>query len=147
VLKVAGVKAVSVMPNAPVGPAWRVVPQATNPFERAGAAPVNGETVAAEPLQDPPTGTVASSFTTTDVGTAGVNVLLIKSFRTERETKPFGVTGQEQQETNCSSSENAYTFAQMEPVRLAVVPDWFAAPRAPVFEILMTESPTFRFEA
>ena len=38
-------------------------------------------------------------FTTIDVGTVGVSVLLIKSCLTERETSPFGVTGQEQQET------------------------------------------------
>jgi hypothetical protein len=49
---------------------------------------------------------VARSLTTTDVGTAGVRVLLIKSLRAERETSPFGVTTQEQQAAICSSGEN-----------------------------------------
>jgi len=44
---------------------------------------------------------------TMEFGTAGVRVLLIKSFLAERETSAFGVTTQEQQEINCSSGENA----------------------------------------
>jgi hypothetical protein len=47
----------------------------------------------------------ASSLITMDVGTPGVRVLLIKSLRAERETNPSGVTGQAQQEINCSSGE------------------------------------------
>jgi hypothetical protein len=43
---------------------------------------------------------------TTEVGTAGVRVLLIKSSRTPRLLRPFGVTGQEQHEIICSSGEN-----------------------------------------
>ena len=50
-----------------------------------------------------------------DVGTPGVRVLLIKSLRAERETNPSGVTGQAQQEINCSSGEKVYTFTQMLP--------------------------------
>ena len=98
-------------------------------------------------MQLPPTGAVASSLITTAVGTAGVNVLLIRSFFTDRETKPFGVTGQEQQETNCSSGENAYTLAQKAPVVLAVVPELRLAPLAPELEMLITESPAARFAA
>jgi hypothetical protein len=57
----------------------------------------------------------ATIFTTMDVGTPGVSVLLIKSLRAERETNPSGVIGQAQQEINCSSGENVNTFAQMLP--------------------------------
>ena len=80
---------------------WIFVPQEARPEER-GAVPA----VAAELLQLPPLGTVASSLTTTDAGTVGVSVSLTRSVFTDSETSPFGVTGQEQQETNCSSGEN-----------------------------------------
>ena len=104
-------------------------------------------TAAAELLQLPPTGAVASNLITTAEGTAGVNVLLTRSVFTDNETRPFGVTGQEQQETNCSSGEKAYTLAQIAPVVLAVVPEFRLAPLAPELEILITESPTARFDA
>src|SRR5579863_4455330 len=84
-------------------------------------------------LQDPPL--VASSFTTTDVGRAGVKVLLIRSRFTPRLTSAFGVTLQEQQDTSCSSGENAYTFTQMLP------------PVAPVLVMLITDSPAARLAA
>ena len=70
-----------------------------------------------------------------DVGTPGVRVLLIKSLRAERETSAFGVTWQLQQEISCSSGENVYVFTQMLP------------PVAPVLVMLITESPTGRFDA
>ena len=107
--------------------------------------PAPGE--AAELEQLPPTGTLAYSLITIDVGTAGVSVLLIKSLLADSETSPFGVTGQEQHEIICSSGEKAYTFAQMAPVVLALVPAAKPAPLAPLFVMLITESPTFRFEA
>ena len=93
-LKVEGVNAVSVVEKVPAtGPAWLVVPQAANPGARVAVA-----TVPAEPTQVPPTGTVARILITPEDGLAGVRVLLIRSCCTESETKPFGVTGQEQQE-------------------------------------------------
>ena len=140
-LRVDGVNAVSVTAYCPAVGVWcNVVPQATIPGVVAPGAP-------AEFVQDPPTGTVASSFTTMDVGTAGVNVLLIRSLRADRFTNPFGVTGQEQQEIICSSGENAYTFTQIAPVVAADVPAANPAPRAPVLLMLITESPMFRLDA
>ena len=99
------------------------------------------ETAPAELLQVPPTGTVARIPTVIEVGVAGVSGLEIKSLTADRETNPFGVTGQEQHDTNSSSGENTYTFAQTAPVTLAVVPDCRPAFKAPVLEMLMTESP------
>ena len=126
-----------------VGNAWSVVPHEAKPG--ASVAPV---TPAAESVQLPPTGTVARILITIDVGTAGVRVLLIRSFLADRETRPFGVTGQEQQATICSSGENVYTFAQMEPPVLALVPEaCVTPPRAPVLVMLTTESPMFRLDA
>ena len=61
------------------------------------------ETLAAELMQVPPAGTLATSLTTIEFGTAGVRVLLIRSCFADRETNPFGVTGQEQQEMSCYS--------------------------------------------
>ena len=84
---------------------------------------------------------------TIEVGTAGVNVLLIRSCRADKETRPFGVTGHEQQEINCSSGENAYTFTQRAPVVEALVPAAKPAPRKPEFVMLITESPTARLDA
>ena len=109
------------------------------PFARVAAV-----TFAAELVQLRPSGTVASSLTTIAVGTAGVSVLLIRSFFAEREISPFGVTGHEQQEMSCSSGENAYTLTHSAPVMLAVVPDSSAAPRVPALVMLMTESPNPR---
>jgi hypothetical protein len=48
----------------------------------------------------------ASNFTTIELGTAGVRVLLIRSARAESETRAFGVTTHLQQEISCSSGEN-----------------------------------------
>ena len=74
---------------------WRYVePHASNPETRAPGTAA---------LQAP--GAVANNLTTTDDGTAGVRVLLMRSFLTESETSAFGVTTQEQQETSCSSGE------------------------------------------
>ena len=106
-----------------------------------------GFAMAAELAQDRPTGTVASNLITIDVGTAGVSVLLIRSFFADSDTSPFGVTGHEQHEINCSSGEKVYTFAQIAPVVLADVPDAKPAPRAPLLVMLTTESPMLRFEA
>ena len=78
---------------------------------------------------------VASSFTTMDVGCAGVRVLLTKSELADRETNAFGVTVQAQHEINCSSGENVYTFAQMFP------------PDVPALVMFITESPIFKFDA
>ena len=64
-------------------------------------------TPAAELVQVPPTGRVASNLITRAVGTAGVSVLLARSFLADKETSPFGVTGQEQQDTICSSGVKA----------------------------------------
>jgi hypothetical protein len=66
-------------------------------------------------LQVVPVPVEASSLITTDVGTPGVRVLLIKSLRAESEFNPSGVTGQAQQEISCSSGEKVYTFTQMFP--------------------------------
>src|ERR1019366_9702105 len=85
-----------------------VVPQAAIPVANA-LFPVP----AVDALQVVPV--EASSLITMDVGTPGVRVLLIKSLRAERETRPSGVTGQAQQEINCSSGEKVYTFTQMLP--------------------------------
>ena len=92
-----------------------VVPHAAIPV-------ASGPGAAADPAQLPPTGALASSLITIDVGTAGVSVLLIRSCCADSDRKPFGVTGQEQQAIICSSGENAYTFAQIDPVIEAVVP-------------------------
>ena len=114
VLRLAGVKAVSVTPKVPPM-AWTVVAQATIPVARVAEV-----TEAAELLQPltpmPVPGFVASNLMTTEVTGAGVSVLVAKSTFTSSDTNPFGVTGQEQQDIICSSCENAYTFAQMAPV-------------------------------
>jgi hypothetical protein len=80
-----------------VGTEWIVVAHANIPAARLAAGTF-------EALQAVPA--LASTFTTTELGTAGVSVLLMRSFLTESETSAFGVTVQEQQETNCSSGEN-----------------------------------------
>ena len=113
-----------------------VVPQADIPKAR-----LPGVTV--EALHAPLVGaSEASSFTTTPVGTAGVKVLLIKSLRAESETNPSGVIGQVQQETNCSSGENVYTFAQMLPFWVGNA----AVEEVPALVTLTTESPTLKLE-
>src|SRR5882672_4979671 len=97
-----------------------VEPHAARPGAR-----VRLVTRAAELVQVPPEGTVANSLITIEDGVAGVRVLLVRSFFTDSETSPSGVTGHEQQATICSSGENAYTFTQIAPPMLAVVPDSF----------------------
>jgi len=77
-----------------VGAAWSVVPQARRPAAKV---------VTADGLQAP---VLAMSFTTMDVGCAGVSVLLTRSEFAESETNAFGVTVHEQHEINCSSGEN-----------------------------------------
>ena len=84
-------------------------------------------------MQAPPV--VERSFTTTEVGCAGVSVLLTKSELTDSETSAFGVTVQEQHEISCSSGEKVYALTQMLP------------PVVPVLVMLMTESPIFRLAA
>jgi hypothetical protein len=136
-LGVAVVKAVSVTAYVPeTGAVWTVVPQAARPVASV-AVVTEGE----ELLQEPATETVASSLTTMEVGRFENRLLGTISRFTDKETKPFGVTGQEQQEKSCSSGENAYTFTQIKP--LLPTPASFA----PVFVILMKESPTFRLAA
>src|SRR5579871_1782598 len=107
-LKVTGAKAVST-PNVGVPPtvlAWEVLPQATMPVASVAVA------VDEASQTFPVAGMLASSLTTTEFGMAGVRVLLIRSFFTESDTNPFGVTRQAQQEISCSSGENVYTFTQ-----------------------------------
>lgn len=84
-LKVAGVKAVSVVAVVPAtGVGCRVVPQA--------AIPVTGASVAADVAAlfwqavEPVPARVASNFTVTDVGTTPVRVLEVKSATTPRLT-------------------------------------------------------------
>src|SRR5450631_2685495 len=144
-LRVALVKRVSVSPyvveGVPgvTGRAWMVVPKAAMPVT-SKLFPV--PTV--EALQEAAVVPVdATSLTTMDVGTPGVRVLLIKSLRAERETSAFGVTRQEQQDINCSSGENVYTFAHR-------LPFWVGNETeepAPVLVMLTTESPMARFDA
>jgi hypothetical protein len=90
---------------------------------------------------------VDTSFTTTELGRTPVSVLLVKSFTTERETNPLGVTTQEQQDTSCSSGENAYTLTQMLPAGVPIPGPFNWAPLAPEFEMLITESPADKLEA
>lgn len=124
-LRVAPVNRVSVIAYAPgAGAAWRVLPHAAKPPAKV------------------PVGVLATNFKTMDVGTPGVRVLLIRSLRTDSEASPFGVTGQEQQEINCSSGENVNTFTQS-------VPFCEGKPTVelvPVLVISINESPTFKLE-
>src|SRR5450631_3929197 len=104
-------------------------------------------TAAAELVQLLFTGAVARSLITSALGMAGVRVLLARSLLADNETRPFGVTGQEQQETICSSGVKAYTFAQMAPVvaaGLALFCDARPAPSVPALVISTNESPEAR---
>ena len=80
-------------------------------------------------------------------GRIPVSVLLTRSLFAVRCTSPFGVTRQEQQETNCSSGENAYTFTQRLPAGAPNPGPFRDAPFAPVLVMLITESPFVRFDA
>jgi hypothetical protein len=86
-------------------------------------------------------------LTTTEVGITPVNVLLARSFFTERETKAFGVTGHVQQEINCSSGENVYTFAQILPTAVPNPGPSRGAPLRPELLMSITESPFWRLAA
>jgi len=79
----------------------------------------------------------ATSLTTIEVGTPGVSVLLIMSLRAESDMSAFGVTLQEQQEINCSSGENVYTFAHRLPFCVGKV----SVELSPVLVRLITASP------
>src|ERR1039458_8246809 len=99
-LKVAGVKAVSVTEYVPAAAdvlAWSVVPHAAIPDTIVGVPASR-----AELLQLPPTGAVASNLITMEVGLPRVSGLMIRSLLADKDTKPLGVTGQEQQETTSS---------------------------------------------
>jgi hypothetical protein len=63
----------------------------------------------------PDAASVDTNLMTSDVGLTPVMVLDTRSEFTEMLTRALGVTRQEQQEINCSSGENAYTFTQMFP--------------------------------
>src|ERR1700759_689540 len=103
-------------------------------------------TAAAEFVQVPPTGTVASSLTVTEVCVPWVNGLLIRSSRPDSDARPSGVTGHEQHDTISSSGANTKTFAQIEPVRPAELPEARPAPDAPELLTSTKESPLSRFE-
>src|SRR5690348_11600366 len=60
-------------------------------------------------------GTVATILITMDVGTAGVRVLLIKSFTAEYDLIPSWGTGQAQHASICPDESWTYTFAQIGP--------------------------------
>ena|ERR1035441_10375182 len=96
-LRIASVKGFSVTPSGelstPLKMVWSVASQAANPRESCALAS------RAEFAQLPETGVVARSLMTTEVGVKGKSGLEIRSFWTESETRPFGVTGHEQQET------------------------------------------------
>src|ERR1019366_5974569 len=94
-------------------------------------------TCAAELVQLLATGNVARIFTTSAEGTARVSVLLIRSFFAESDSRPFGLTGQEQQETICSSGVKAYTLAQIAPVVLAGLTRFAEARSAPLLPALL----------
>jgi len=129
-LNVAAVKGVSVRLKEAAGATCSVVPQASMP-----------------PAKAPVPGKEATSLTTTEVGLTPVRVLLIRSLSTDRETSAFGVTRQEQQEINCSSGENVYTFAQIFPMGAPNPGPFRGAPLRPLFVMLITESPWSRLEA
>ena len=90
---------------------------------------------------------VVISFITAEFARIPVNVLFIRSLVTDKETNPLGVITQEQQVTSCSSGENAYRLTQIFPTAPANPGPARAAPFAPVFVILITESPFSKFAA
>jgi hypothetical protein len=117
-----------------------VVPEITRP-----ATGVGDPAKRAEAEQLPAIGAVPTILITIAVGVRGKSGSLMRSDLAESETKPFGVTGQEQQETISSVGSKAYTLAQTAPVTVASVPVVNPAPWAPVLVILITESPMSRF--
>ena len=134
---------VSVVANVPAtGAAWTVVPKANMPLASGNVAePANAALLVQLPPAKLAPAPVLTSFTTTELGRTPVRVLLIRSLFTESEANPFGVIRQEQQETNCSSGENAYTFTQMLPTAPPNPGPFNDAPLAPVLVRLITESP------
>ena len=148
-LSVPRLNGVSVVANVPcTAAAWTVVPKANMPFASGNAAePANAALLVQFVPVNPTPAPVLTSFTTTELGRTPVRVLLIKSLLTDREAKPLGVIRQEQQDTNCSSGENAYTFTQMLPTAPPNPGPLSDAPLAPVFVKLITESPEVRLEA
>ena len=147
-LKVALEKGVSVGVKPAPGAACSVVPKERMPPASGKASvPANAALlVQAVPVKPGPAA-VFTNFTTTELGRTPVSVLLTRSWLTERETKPFGVIKHEQQETSCSSGENAYTFTQMLPTPGPKPGPLSGAPLVPVLLMLMTESPAVRLEA
>ena len=153
-LRVAGVNFVSVVAIvtatsvASADRTWRVVPHAAspvangNPAEPASAA-LFEQLVPVKPAPAP----VLTSFIITEFGVTPVSVFLVRSFFTDRETSPLGVTKQEQHDTNCSSAENAYTFTQRFPTALPNPGPFNDAPFAPVLVMSTTESPMLRLAA
>ncbi len=108
-LSVAFRNGVSATPNVPAtGAPWMVVPKASMPPASGKLVPPANAALFVQfvPVKPAPAA-VLTSFTTTELGRTPVSVLLIKSLLTESETSPFGVNKQEQQETSCSSGENA----------------------------------------
>jgi hypothetical protein len=77
------------------------------PFARLTAPLARLPGVGFEALQLRNEDWVARSLTTTEVGTPGVEVLLMISLTTERELSAFGVTTQAQQETISSAGSKA----------------------------------------
>ena len=103
-LSVACVNGASVGVKSPVTAACKLVRQACKPAASGlGAA---ARFVQLVPLPPGPA-KVESSFTTIELGRTPVSVFAMMSWSTERDTKPFGVTKQEQHEINCSSGEKA----------------------------------------
>src|SRR5579864_6655304 len=123
-----------------------VVPHASIPAARSPPVAVAALLVQLVPVPPVPA-SVDTSLTTTELGRTPVKVLLTRSLFTDKETRPFGVTRQEQQETSCSSGENAYTFTQMFPAAPPNPGPNREAPLAPLFVMLITESPLVRFAA
>src|SRR5271165_7501652 len=80
------------------------------------------------------------AFTTTDVGMAGVSGLLISDLTTDKDTKPFGVTLQVQQEISSSCGSNVYRLMH----RFCDTP---FATVAPELVKLTQESPMLRLAA
>jgi len=144
-LRVEGVNGVSVT-AVPVGLGCTDVPQAANPSASvAVVTAVEALFVQSVPLPPVPA-TVDNNFTAIEPGRTPVSVLLVRSFTTDNEASPFGVTRQEQQEISCSSGENAYTLTQILPTLLPNPGPNKDAPVAPVFVMLMTPSPRVRLD-
>src|SRR5947209_1128790 len=116
-----------------------VVPHAARPGARVFPAVPAVAALLLQLVPDPPApARVETSLMATELGLTPVSVLLIRSFTTDSETSPFGVTRQEQQDTSCSSGEKAYTLTQMFPAAAPKPGPFRAAPLAPVFVMFTT---------